>query len=52
MRSAVARRAAGSGTVTVNADRMVTAIIAVAGMTGTAAHIHKARRANAALIVP
>ena len=46
-------KAAGSGTVTVNADKTVTAKITVTGMTATAAHIHMAAAgANGPVIVP
>ena len=49
----VATTAAGSGTVTINPDRTVTVIIAVAGMTATAAHIHEgAPGTNGPVIVP
>jgi len=45
--------ASGSGTVTVNADRTVTARITVVGMTPTAAHIHQgAPGSNGPVIVP
>ena len=45
--------ASGSGTVTVNSDRAVTARITVSGMSATAAHIHQgARDANGPVIVP
>lgn len=45
--------ASGSGTVSVNSDRMVTARITVTGMSGTAAHIHQgAPGANGPVIVP
>jgi hypothetical protein len=45
--------ASGSGTVTVNSDRAVTARITVTGMSATAAHIHQgARDANGPVIVP
>lgn len=45
--------ASGSATVTVNADRTVTARVTVTGMTATAAHIHQgARGANGPVIVP
>jgi hypothetical protein len=45
--------ASGSGTVSVNSDRMVTARITVTGMTATAAHIHQgAPGANGPVIVP
>ena len=49
----VTSSASGSGTVTVNADRTVTARITVTGMTATAAHIHHgAPGANGPVIVP
>src|SRR4051812_5543860 len=49
----VTSSASGSGMVTVNADRMVTARISVSGMTATAAHIHQgAPGANGPVIVP
>ena len=45
--------ASGSGTVTVNADRTVSAHIMVTGMTATAAHIHQgAPGASGPVIVP
>jgi hypothetical protein len=45
--------ASGSGTVSVNSDRMVTARITVTGMTATAAHIHQgAPGASGPVIVP
>lgn len=44
---------AGTGTVTVNADKTVTANISVTGFTPTAAHIHEAAAgANGPVIVP
>lgn len=46
-------KASGSGTVTVNPDKTVTAKITVTGMTATAAHIHMAAAgANGPVIVP
>ena len=49
----VTSSASGSGTVTVNSDRTVTARITVTGMTATAAHIHQgAPGANGPVIVP
>jgi len=49
----VTTSAAGSGTVTVNADRTVSARITVTGMNATAAHIHEAASgANGPVIVP
>jgi hypothetical protein len=49
----VTTSASGSGTVTVNADRSVTAHITVSGMTPTAAHIHQgAPGASGPVIVP
>jgi hypothetical protein len=49
----VATTAAGSGTVTIRPDHTVSVIIAVAGMTATAAHIHEgAAGANGPVIVP
>jgi hypothetical protein len=45
--------AAGSGTVTIRPDHTVSAIIAVAGMTATAAHIHEgAAGTSGPVIVP
>jgi len=45
--------ASGSGTVSVNSDRMVTARITVTGMTATAAHIHQgAPGSSGPVIVP
>jgi hypothetical protein len=45
--------AAGTGKVTVNSDREVTANITVTGMTATAAHIHEgAPGANGPVVVP
>lgn len=45
--------AAGTGAVTVNPDKSVTAKITVTGMTATAAHIHMAAAsANGPVIVP
>jgi CHRD domain-containing protein len=45
--------ASGTATVTVNADRTVTARVTVTGMTANAAHIHQgARGANGPVIVP
>jgi hypothetical protein len=50
---AVTTPASGSGTVTINADRAVSATITVTGMTATAAHIHEgAAGANGPVIVP
>jgi len=49
----VSTSASGNGTVTVNADRTVSARITVSGMTATAAHIHEAAAgANGGVIVP
>ena len=49
----VATSASGTGTVTVNADRTVSAKITVTGMTATASHIHEgASGANGPVIVP
>src|SRR5438128_8573108 len=49
----VSTSASGSGTVTVNSDRTVSARITVTGMTATAAHIHQgAPGANGPVIVP
>jgi hypothetical protein len=49
----VSTPASGSGTVTVSADRSVSARITVTGMTPTAAHIHQgAPGANGPVIVP
>jgi hypothetical protein len=49
----VTTSATGSGTVSVNADRSVTARITVSGMTATAAHIHTgAAGANGPVAVP
>jgi hypothetical protein len=49
----VSTSASGSGTVTVKADRSVSARITVNGMTATAAHIHMgAAGANGGVIVP
>lgn len=45
--------ASGSGTVSVNSDRTVTARITVTGMTATASHIHQgAPGSNGPVIVP
>src|SRR5260221_11958453 len=45
--------ATGRGTVSINADRSVTARITVSGMTATAAHIHTgAAGANGPVVVP
>ena len=50
---AVATSASGTGTVTINADRTVSAKITVTGMTATASHIHEgAAGANGPVIVP
>ena len=50
---AVTTTASGKGTVTINADRSVTAMITVKDMTATAAHIHEAAAgANVPVIVP
>jgi len=50
---AVTTSASGSGSVTVNADRSVSANITVKGMTATAAHIHEgAAGSNGPVIVP
>ena len=50
---AVQSPASGSGTVTVNPDRTVSADISVSGMEATAAHIHEAAMgANGKVIVP
>jgi len=49
----VTTSASGTGTVTINADRTVSAKITVTGMTATASHIHEgAAGANAPVIVP
>lgn len=49
----VTTSASGSGTVTINADRTVSARITVTGMNATAAHIHEgAAGANGPVIVP
>ena len=49
----VTTTAAGSGTVAVNPDGTMMVVIAVAGMTPTAAHIHEgASGANGPVIVP
>jgi len=49
----VATTAAGSGTVAINPDGAVMVVIAVAGMTPTAAHIHEgAPGVNGPVIVP
>jgi CHRD domain len=49
----VSTPAAGTGSVTVNSDRTVSARITVTGMTGTAAHIHEgAEGSNGPVIVP
>lgn len=45
--------ASGSGTVTINSDRSVSADITVQGMNATAAHIHEAGKGkNGKVIVP
>ena len=50
---AVTSAAAGTGTVTINADRTVAASITVTGMNATASHIHEAAAgANGPVIVP
>ena len=50
---AVSTSASGSGSVTVNADRTVSANITVKGMNATAAHIHEgAAGSNGPVIVP
>jgi CHRD domain len=50
---AVASSATGTGSVTVNPDRTVSAKITVTGMTGTASHIHEgAPGTNGKVIVP
>jgi len=50
---AVVTSASGTGTVTINADRTVSAKITVTGMTATASHIHEgAAGANGPVIVP
>jgi hypothetical protein len=50
---AVTSAAAGTGTVTINADRTVAASITATGMNATAAHIHEAAAgANGPVIVP
>ena len=50
---AVTSEAAGTGTVTINADRTVAASITVTGMNATASHIHEAAAgANGPVIVP
>jgi len=50
---AVVTPASGTGTVTINADRTVSAKITVTGMTATASHIHEgAAGANGPVIVP
>ena len=49
----VSGAAAGTGTVTINPDRSVTAKIEVTGMTATASHIHEgAAGTNGPVIVP
>jgi hypothetical protein len=49
----VTTAAAGTGTVTINADHSVSAKITVTGMTPTASHIHEgAMGANGPVIVP
>jgi len=49
----VSTPATGSGTVTINPDRSVSARITVSGMTATASHIHEgAAGANGPVIVP
>ncbi len=49
----VATPASGSATVTIAADRSVTASVTVSGMTPTASHIHEAAAgANGPVIVP
>src|SRR3974390_1074033 len=48
-----ASTAAGSGTVTINPDFSVSAVVVVAGMAGTAAHIHEAAAgSNGPVILP
>jgi hypothetical protein len=50
---AVTTPAAGTGTVTINPDRTVSANITVTGMTATASHIHEGPAgANGPVIVP
>ena len=50
---AVSTSASGSGTVTINPDRSVSAKISVSGMTATASHIHQgAAGTNGPVIVP
>ena len=50
---AVVTTASGSGTVTINTDRTVSAKIMASGMAATAAHIHEgAAGANGPVIVP
>ena len=50
---AVTTTASGTGTVTIKADRSVTAHIVATGMTATASHIHEAAAgANGPVIVP
>jgi len=50
---AVATSATGTGTVTIRADRSVSARITVTGMVATASHIHEgAAGANGPVIVP
>ena len=49
----VTTTASGTGTVTINADRTVSAKITVTGMTATASHIHEgAAGTNGPVIVP
>jgi hypothetical protein len=49
----VTTAASGTGTVTINPDRTVSAKITVTGMTATASHIHEgAAGANGPVIVP
>ena len=49
----VTTSATGTGTVTINADRTVSARITVTGMTATASHIHEgAAGTNGPVIVP
>ena len=49
----VSTPATGTGTVTINPDRSVTAKITVSGMTATASHIHEgAAGTNGPVIVP
>jgi hypothetical protein len=50
---AVATTATGTATVDIKADRTVTALVIVTGMTATASHIHEgAAGANGPVIVP